>query len=257
MVTPNNTFLLPAEFAASKPGETPAFKHRSYGQAYGCAPAILLAELQRELTGSAVVIVPTVAEAESLESQLAFFSAQQSNNCLLVDSETLPYDSFSPHQDLVSRRLSVLASLLNERNSFCIVAAPTLFYRLPPRAYIRNFSLQLTTGEDKGLSELQSQLTTNGYERVSQVSQHGEFAVRGSLIDLYPMGSERPVRIDFFDDEIESIRFFDPDTQVSSEPIARLDMLPARDFPTDQEAIREFRTRFRERFEGNPGNSLI
>jgi transcription-repair coupling factor (superfamily II helicase) len=257
MVTPNNTFLLPAELAASKPGETPAFKHRSYGQAYGCAPAILLAELQRELTGSAVVIVPTVAEAESLESQLAFFSAQQSNNCLLVDSETLPYDSFSPHQDLVSRRLSVLASLLNERNSFCIVAAPTLFYRLPPRAYIRNFSLQLTTGEDKGLSELQSQLTTNGYERVSQVSQHGEFAVRGSLIDLYPMGSERPVRIDFFDDEIESIRFFDPDTQVSSETIDRLDMLPARDFPTDQEAIREFRTRFRERFEGNPGNSLI
>jgi transcription-repair coupling factor (superfamily II helicase) len=250
MVKP--TYLLPDELLNTSPGAP-----LSWGQASGCAPALLLAELQEHSKGSALVIVPTVAEAEALEVQLAFFSGQSRENILLVDSETLPYDSFSPHQDLVSRRLSVLASLLNKQDSFCIIAAPTLFYRLPPRSYIRNFSLQLTTGQDLGLSELHTQLTVNGYERVSQVSQHGEFAVRGSLIDLYPMGSERPVRIDFFDNEIDSIRYFDPDSQVSSEHAERLNMLPARDFPTDQTAIREFRTRFRERFEGNPGNSPI
>ena len=246
------TFLLPVNHAAGKPGTT-----LSWGQAYGCAPALVLAELQQKLQGPALVVVPTVAEAEALETQLAFFAGQSNSNVLLPDPETLPYDSFSPHHDLVSRRLSVLASLLSGQSCLCIVAVPTLFYRLPPRNYIRNFSLQLVRGEHTGLEQLHTQLTASGYARVSQVSQHGEFAVRGSLIDLYPMGSERPVRVDFFDMEVDSIRYFDPDTQLSAEQIDRLNMFPARDFPTDLDAIRDFRSRFRERFEGNPGDSLI
>ncbi|MCP4832138.1 MAG: transcription-repair coupling factor [Gammaproteobacteria bacterium] len=246
------TFLLPDELKNNRSKTT-----YSWGQASGCAPALLLAELQERTDGSALVIVPTVAEAEALEVQLAFFSGKSKKNILLADPETLPYDNFSPHQDLVSRRLSVLTRLLDKQSSFCIIAAPTLFYRLPPRGYIQNFSLQLESGQNLGLSELHTQLATNGYERVSQVSQHGEFAVRGSLIDLYPMGSEQPIRIDFFDNEIDSLRYFDPDSQISGKHIKQLNMLPARDFPTDQTAIREFRTRFRERFEGNPGNSPI
>jgi len=226
------------------------------GCARGCAPAILLTELVEQRTTPILVIVPTVTEAESLAAQLHFF-APGAATALFPDPETLFYDSFSPHQDLVSRRLSVLTQSLTAQTDVTIVAAPTLFQRLPPTAYIRGYSLSLKTGQKLDIADLQEQLSESGYERISQVSQHGEYAVRGSLIDLYPMGYELPVRIDFFDDEIDSIRFFDPDTQLSGEKIERLEMLPAREFPSSSDAIRQFRSRFRERFEGNPGKSLI
>jgi transcription-repair coupling factor (superfamily II helicase) len=226
------------------------------GRARGCAPAILLAEMAEQVAAPLLVIVPTVTEAESLAAQLHFFAPTAAAS-LFPDPETLFYDSFSPHQDLVSRRLSVLAKLLSAQPGITIIAAPTLFQRLPPAAYIRNFSLLVRTGQKKDIADLQMQLSDSGYERISQVSQHGEYAVRGSLIDLYPMGYELPVRIDFFDDEIDSIRFFDPDTQLSLERIEQLEMLPAREFPTSPDAVRQFRNRYRERFEGNPGESHI
>ncbi len=228
----------------------------SIGCARGCAPAILLAELAENKASPLLVIVPTVAEAESLEAQLHFFLTTQPST-LFPDPETLSYDSFSPHQDLVSRRLCILADLLTPKPGITLVAAPTLFQRLPPTSYIRSFSLSLKTGQSLDIANLQQQLSASGYERISQVSEHGEYAVRGSLIDLYPMGYDLPVRVDFFDNEIDSIRFFDPDTQLSGEHITTLEMLPAREFPTSPDAIREFRRRFRERFEGNPGESLI
>lgn len=228
----------------------------SVGRARGCAPAILLTELAEQHAAPLLVIVPTVTEAESLAGQLQFFAPSAATS-LFPDPETLYYDSFSPHQDLVSRRLSVLTRLLTAQTDVTIVAAPTLFQRLPPTEYIRGYSLALKTGQKLDIADLQQQLSESGYERISQVSQHGEYAVRGSLIDLYPMGYELPVRIDFFDDEIDSIRFFDPDTQLSGEKTLQLKMLPAREFPTSPDAIRQFRNRFRERFEGNPGKSLI
>jgi transcription-repair coupling factor (superfamily II helicase) len=243
--------LLPAIPQDLSPG-----KPLMVGQAYGCAPALLVAELASAEPEPLLVIVPTVAEAEALEAQLNFFSPAH-RPALFPDPETLPYDSFSPHHDLVSRRLSVLAGLLSNDPGITIVAVPTLFYRLPPADYIRANSLQLATGQTLALDVLQQQLQESGYQRVSQVSQHGEYAVRGSIIDLYPMGSDRPVRIDFFDTEIESLRYFDPDSQLSGERIDRLEMLPAGDFPATTEAIREFRGRYRERFEGNPSDSLI
>jgi len=228
----------------------------SIGCARGCAPAILLAELAESKTSPLLVIVPTVAEAESLEAQLHFFLTTKPST-LFPDPETLSYDSFSPHQDLVSRRLCILADLLTPKPGITLVAAPTLLQRLPPTSYIRSFSLSLKTGQSLDIANLQQQLAESGYERISQVSEHGEYAVRGSLIDLYPMGYDLPVRVDFFDNEIDSIRFFDPDTQLSGKQITTLEMLPAREFPTSPDAIREFRRRFRERFEGNPGESLI
>ena len=227
------------------------------GQAYGCAPAILLAEMLHQTSRPLLAITPTVAEAETLQAQLDFFLGTE-RTLLFPDPETLAYDVFSPHQDLVSRRLAVLACLLEKKSShLTIVAAPTLFQRLPPKSYIAANSLSLKSGQILNIADLQLQLVASGYCRVNQVSQHGEFARRGSLIDLFPMGSELPVRIDFFDAEIDSIRYFDPDTQLSDQRLDELTMLPARDFPTTPEAVREFRSRFRERFEGNPDNSLI
>ena len=227
------------------------------GQVYGCAAAILLSEMLHRATGPLLAITATVAEAETLQAQLDFFMGAE-RTLLFPDPETLAYDVFSPHQDLVSRRLAVLARLQEPRSShLTIVAAPTLLQRLPPKSYIAANSLSLRSGQALNIADLQLQLVASGYTRVSQVTQHGEFARRGSLVDLFPMGSELPVRIDFFDAEIDSIRYFDPDTQLSDQRLDELTMLPARDFPTTPDAIREFRSRFRERFEGNPDNSLI
>lgn len=227
------------------------------GQVYGCAAAILLSELLHKASGPLLAITATVAEAETLQAQLDFFMGTEAT-LLFPDPETLAYDVFSPHQDLVSRRLAVLARLQEQKPThLTIVAAPTLLQRLPPKSYITANSLSLRSGQALNIADLQLQLVASGYTRVNQVTQHGEFARRGSLIDLFPMGSELPVRIDFFDAEIDSIRYFDPDTQLSDQRLDELKMLPARDFPTTPDAIREFRSRFRERFEGNPDNSLI
>ena len=224
------------------------------GQAYGCAAALLLGQLQEE--PNIVLLMPGVTEAEALVEEISFFAGTDS--CVLFpDAETLAYDAFSPHQDLVSRRLAVLAEMEQAARRITIVAAPTLLAALPPAAYIHSYSLALRTGQNLRLEDLRAQLVESGYMRVGQVGQHGEFAVRGSLIDLYPMGSELPLRIDFFDDEIESIREFDPDSQLSGNRTNSISMLPARDFPTDTQAIRAFRGRFRERIEGNPADSVI
>ena len=171
-----------------------------WGKIYGCAPALLLAEIGATRPGPRVVLVPTVAEAESLESQIGFFAADANGVVLFPDPETLPYDCFSPHQDLISRRLSVLRRLAKREIHTLLVAVPTLFYRLPPTAYMHACSVTLTTGQRLRLEDLNSQLSDAGYARVGQVSEHGEFAVRGSLMNVFPMGTEAPVRL-----EVESI----------------------------------------------------
>ncbi|MBS94325.1 MAG: transcription-repair coupling factor [Chromatiales bacterium] len=227
------------------------------GCAYGCSAALLLAEMLPDLKDPALVVVPGVNEAENLAAELSFFAGDDDSVKLFPDPETLPYDQFSPHQDLVSRRLAMLSRILSGKPGYIIAAVPTLSYRLPPASYLRTFSLALKCDQQYGPADLQHQLVNSGYARVSQVNQHGEFAVRGSLLDLYPMGSDLPVRVDFFDDEIETLRYFDPDTQVSGKQLEELTMLPAGDYPVSPEAITGFRSRFRERFEGNPQLSPI
>jgi transcription-repair coupling factor (superfamily II helicase) len=218
---------------------------------------LLLAEMLPDLEGPELVIVPGVNDAENLEAELSFFAGGGDQVRLFPDPETLPYDQFSPHQDLVSRRLTMLARILGGKPGYIIAAVPTLPYRLPPADYIRTYSLGLKCGDRNGPAGLQQQLLRSGYARVSQVTEHGEFAVRGSLLDLYPMGSENPVRVDFFDNEIETLRYFDPDSQLSGATLTELNMLPAGDYPVSAKAISYFRSRFRERFEGNPQLSHI
>lgn len=234
----------------------PAAPQNRYGCAYGCGRALFAVELQQRAQRPMLIVADSVSAAEALVDEVRFFAAG-AQVAHYPDPETLPYDSFSPHPDLVSSRLALLAQLLTAPPDIIVVAAPTLAFRLPPRDYIQTYALQLHVGQSVDLGELRERLANAGYDRVNQVSQAGEYAVRGSLIDLYAAGMADPVRIDFFDEEIESIRSFDPDTQRSAGALERIDLLPARDFPVDDEGIRAFRGRYRERFAGNPAESVI
>ncbi len=195
--------------------------------------------------------------ADQLEAEIRFFAADDLPVEHFVEWETLPWDSFSPHQDIISQRLRVLAALPDMKNGIVIAAASVLQQRLPPIDYVAARSLTLSERQVLDRQGFTDSLVEAGYFRVPQVSEHGEFAVRGSLIDVFPMGADIPVRIDFFDDEIESLRYFSSETQLSGARTSRIDILPAREVPLDAEAIKLFRHRYRERFEGQPAKSRV
>src|SRR5699024_2901799 len=175
----------------------------------------------------------------------------------LPDWETLPYDTFSPHQDIISERLATLYQLPRLSQGVLIIPITTLMLRLPPRQYLETHSLMITTGDHLHIETWRKQLERGGYRCVSQVVEHGEFAVRGSIIDLFPMGSKIPYRIDLFDNEVDSLRSFDPETQRSWQPVEQIQLLPAREFPLSEEATSQFRKNYRSFFAGNPQRSLI
>jgi transcription-repair coupling factor (superfamily II helicase) len=176
---------------------------------------------------------------------------------VLPDWETLPYDHFSPHQDLVSERLATLYHASRGECDVLLVAATSALYRLAPPSYLAAFTFFLAQGEKLDLGRLQSQLSLGGYQRVTQVVTPGEYSLRGGLIDLFPMGSALPYRIDLLDDAIESIKSFDVDTQRSVYPVRNIRLLPAREFPQDEAGRTRFRGRFREVFEGDPSKSPL
>jgi len=204
------------------------------------------------------VITPDMQAAELLRDQLTFFLADSGRPVTVFpDWETLPYDTFSPHQDIISQRLATLDRLNTLRKGVLIVPVSTLLQRLPPSAYIQANSLVLKTGQRLDLEAMREQFDSAGYRYVSQVMEHGEFTIRGSLLDLYPMGSPLPYRIDLFDAEIETIKVFDPETQCSTGEQTDINLLPAREFPLDADAIRSFRQRYRACFEGEPQASTV
>jgi transcription-repair coupling factor (superfamily II helicase) len=219
--------------------------------------ALAIAEILRSSERPQVVLAATVAQAEQIEAQLRFFRGEAQGVALFPDLEVLPYDSFSPHQDLISARLGILRDLALGKVRTLITAVPTLLPRLPPREHLQRHSLQVAKGESMSREQLQQRLDAAGYRRAEQVTVHGDYAVRGSLIDFFAMGHELPVRVDFLDDVVESIRCFDPDTQLSAAHIERIDTLPAREMPIDPESVKLFRQRYRRRFEGNPAHALI
>ena len=175
----------------------------------------------------------------------------------LPDWETLPYDHFSPHQDLVSERLATLYHTTRGECDVLLIAAPTALYRLAPPSYLAAYTFFLSQGETLDVERLRSQLALGGYQHVTQVVSPGEFSVRGGLIDLFPMGSALPYRIDLLDEEIESIKSFDVDTQRTLYPVPTVRLLPAREFPQDDAARTCFRGRYRETFEGDPSKSPL
>jgi transcription-repair coupling factor (superfamily II helicase) len=239
------------------PVPTSSARRIRWHQLYGSAAALALAEATRSDQRLYVVIADAARELERLTAELRFFAGDGLPLLALPDWEILPYDLFSPHPDIISERLLTLFELPRARRGCLIVAAETLLQRLPPRNYVQGRAFELGVGEPLALEPFRARLIEAGYASVSQVGSPGEFAVRGSLFDVFPMGARAPLRIDLFDNEIEAIRQFDPETQRSLDSLESVRLLPAREVPLDSDAVREFRRRFRTRFEGDPTRSSL
>ncbi len=229
----------------------------------GSADAVLLAALavREKKAGKLTAIVTSdAADAQRLMEELVFFAPEL--RCVMFpDWETLPYDTFSPHQDLISERLATLWRIKQRHHAesadVVLLPATTALYRLAPPSFLAGYTFEFKVKQKLDEAQLKAQLTLAGYSHVSQVVSPGEYAVRGGLIDLFPMGSLVPYRVDLFDDEIDSIRTFDPDSQRSLYPVPEVRLLPGREFPMDEAARARFRARWRELLEGDPTKSRI
>ena len=224
----------------------------------GSADALHIAQLAGSSDKHKLLAVLTASanDAQRLLDEIPWF-APDLRVRLLPDWETLPYDSFSPHHDLISERLATLYSVMRGECDVLLVPASTAVYRFTPPAYLAAYTFFLKKGETLATEPFRAQLTLAGYTHVTQVVAPGEYSVRGGLIDLFPMGSPLPFRLDLFDDEIESIKTFDVDTQRTLYPVAEIRLLPAREFPLDDKGRAHFRQRFREIFDGDPARSGI
>jgi len=220
----------------------------------GSADALLLARFAQAQAAQhriTAIVTAEPADTQRLEDELAFF-APGLRVAVFPDWETLPYDTFSPHQDLISERLATLWRIQQRDVDIVLMPASTALVRLAPPAFMAGYTLHFKQKEKLDEAALKAQLTLAGYTHVSQVVSPGEYAVRGGLIDLFPMGSPVPYRVDLFGDEVDSIRTFDPDTQRSLYPVPEVRLLPGREFPMDEDARTRFRARWREQMEGDP-----
>lgn len=220
----------------------------------GSSDALLLArfaQAQQAAGRLTAVFTAEPADTQRLEDELAFF-APELRIAVFPDWETLPYDTFSPHQDLISERLATLWRIQQREIDIVLMPASTALVRLAPPSFLAAYTFHFKQKEKLDEAALKAQLTLAGYTHVSQVVSPGEYAVRGGLIDLFPMGSLVPYRVDLFGDEVDSIRTFDPDSQRSLYPVPEVRLLPGREFPMDDEARTAFRARWRERMEGDP-----
>ena len=224
---------------------------------HGSAAALALAEAARQDDRPWLVIEPDSRSLERRRAELGFFAREGLPVLTLPDWEVLPWDLFSPLPDIVSERLRTLAELPGLRRGLVLVTLDTLLQRLAPSGWVAARSFDLAVGDTLALEAFRMRLIEAGYASVAQVGAPGEFAVRGSLLDVFPMGTEHPLRIDLFDDRIDAIRRFDPETQRSLDALPALRLLPAREFPLDPDAIRAFRRRWRSRFEGDPTRSPL
>ncbi|MBY0238115.1 MAG: transcription-repair coupling factor [Burkholderiaceae bacterium] len=237
---PGNRFALPALYGSA--------------DAYALARAALQLKSQGKMLA---VVVAQASDGQRLLDELPWFADGQLRCHLLPDWETLPYDAFSPHQDLVSERLATLHEIQSGQCDVMIVPATTALVRMAPPSFLASYTFFFKKGESLDEAKLKAQLTLAGYAHVSQVMSPGEYSVRGGLIDLFPMGSSLPYRLDLFGDTIETIRTFDADTQRSLYPVHEVRLLPGREFPMDEAARTTFRSRWREQFEGDPSRAVV
>ncbi|MGH9576058.1 MAG: hypothetical protein ACRD3R_01385, partial [Terriglobales bacterium] len=232
-----------------------------YTRLAGSADALAIARLARDgglqtPAPSVAVISASAHDAHRLADEIAWF-APHLRVCVLPDWETLPYDSFSPHPDLISERLATLHRILQRDYDVLLVPAQTALCRLCPASHIAAHTFQLEQGSQLDANALRSQLLLAGYNHVTQVVAPGEYCVRGGLIDLYPMGSAIPYRIELDDDRIDTIRTFDVDSQRTLYAVQQIRLLPAREFPLDEAGRGRFRSHWRERFEGDPSKASL
>ncbi|MEQ5834428.1 transcription-repair coupling factor [Marinobacter sp. NFXS9] len=234
--------------------------HEIWSGLHGSGQALAICEGSRRHDGLTLVITASTDEAIRLEQSLRFFlglPADENAEAVaddgfellsLPDWETLPYDMFSPHQDIISRRIRTLHRLPRAQRGLLVVPARTLLHRLAPASYLQGNTLLLEIGQTLDIDRWRQQLEAAGYRHTENVYEHGEYAVRGAILDIFPMGASQPYRIDLFDDEIETLRTFDPETQRSVEQIERIELLPANEFPWHKEARSSFRNRWFEHF---------
>ena len=240
------------------PHLTPHESHY-FGNLKGAARSLILSELVSQFKGTTLIITPDHLSAMVIQEELRFFwQGRQTSEedlpqiLLFPDWETLPYDHFSPHQDLISERLATLAALPTLKHVVLVTSMATLMRRIPPCTFIQSTSLSVAQGERLSVAAFRERLKESGYTFVNKVMEHGECAIRGSIIDLYPMGHPWPFRLDFFDEDIEKIKRFDPDTQCSTQELGEIKILPAREYPLTDKGITHFRQAWRNRFSGNP-----
>jgi len=221
---------------------------QTWGNLPGAALSLAIAESASSAKRFTLLLTADSQSAERLKEELAFF-APELPVLHFPDWETLPYDVFSPHQDIISQRIAALYQLPELTHGVLVVPITTALHRLAPKRFLLGSSLVLDVGQKLDVEQMRLRLEAAGYRCVDTVYEHGEFAVRGALIDLFPMGSTLPYRIDLFDDEIETLRTFDPENQRSIEKVDSVRLLPAREFPLKKESVTGFRARFRERFD--------
>ncbi len=222
-------------------------QRRYWTPPHGSGRALLIAEAARTHDGLLVAVTRDTQRAQALEAELKIFAGGLPV-LHFPDWETLPYDVFSPHPEIVSQRIATLYQLPGVKRGVLVVPVATLMQRIAPRAHITGSGLVLAKRQKLDLVSEQRRLEAAGYRNVPQVAEPGDFAVRGALLDIFPMGTAEPYRIELFDDEVESIRSFDPETQRSQQQVEKIELLPAREFPLTEEAAKEFRGNLRERF---------
>ena len=219
---------------------------KQIGQLIGSSLSQFCAQAIDAHDGLVVIITDDMQQTTRIHEELRQFSPHPA--IFFPDWETLPYDSFSPHQDIVSERLSCLYHLGHLTKGALILPINTLMQKVCPQSYLGGHVFIMKKGLLISRENLRLQLENAGYRSVSQVMEHGEYATRGALFDIYPMGSDKPYRIDFFDDEIDSIRTFNVESQRTLDEITEIQLLPAHEFPFDKTAIELFRSQWRERF---------
>ena len=220
----------------------------------GCAKSLGICHAANAADSPIVLICESNENVEHFLRELTYFSKGFDHLPVfaLPDWETLPYDNFSPHQDITSERLRTLYNLPKLTKGILVISMSSLMHKLPPKEYIVSNSLDLVVGQQLELDRVKGEFVESGYKSVNTVLDHGEFAIRGSILDIYPMGSALPYRIDLFDNEIETLRTFDPETQRSISKVTEIKLLPAKEFPLDEDSIRSFRTNFHEFFDVDP-----
>ena len=226
---------------------------------YGSAKSLTIANMSSVTNNPIVVITKDVLAAVNLVDELQHFILEPKQTPIkyFPDWETLPYDIFSPYQDILSERLKTLFELTNFSRGIVVAPITTLMHRLLPVSHLLANAFSLDLGQKINLEDFKNKLSRQGYNFVNHVTEHGEVCIRGSLVDIYPMGKNRPFRIDLFDNEIDSIRLFDPETQRSIEKVDSLCVLPAREISLSDENIALFRKNWRSYFQGNPNQYSI
>lgn len=242
MFPPSGKYKVPAE---------PGARHR-WSNLTGGGKAFAVAHAMQEGGNFSLVIADSMHDAEQLCDELDFYLSAELPVRLFPDWETLVYDSFSPHQDIISDRLALLNELPTLSRGALVVPAATLMQRIAPRSFALGSSLVLDVGQKFELSAMRRKLEASAYRCVETVYEHGEFAVRGAIMDIFPMGSDLPYRLDLFDDEIESLRTFEPESQRSVDKVDQIRLLPAREFPLTREAINLFLDQWHQRFTSDP-----